>query len=136
MTEKVLHQYQNFVEAITSAASNDVDALSARLQELKCDHTANYALLNTVGIGLPSEAGEFSDIVKKVIFHGKPLDLETRRKLSKELGDILWYWMNACRALDLDPYSVINENVEKLEARHPAGKFNIHFESTRTATDS
>ena len=44
--------------------------------------------------------------------------------------------MNACRALNFDPYQVIRGNVEKLQDRHPNGKFNVDFETSRTAADS
>ena len=33
---------------------------------------------------------------------------------------IIWYWVNSCRALDLDPNEVIKENVLKLESRYLA----------------
>lgn len=132
MTNQVdLHIYQNFVEAITSAASNNTEAFIARLTELSEQHNINPALLNTVGIGLSSEAGEFGDIVKKLLFHGKEFNEELRQKLKSELGDVIWYWINACRALNLDPNEVITANVSKLEARHPDGKFNVSFEKQR-----
>ena len=135
MSQVNLHAYQSFVEAITSEDSNNPAAFVRRIQELAAQGV-NPALLNTVSIGLPSEAGEFSDLVKKVLFHRKELTDEVRNKLNKELGDVMWYWMNACRALGLDPNQVIQDNVAKLESRHPDGKFNVDFETSRTAADS
>jgi NTP pyrophosphatase (non-canonical NTP hydrolase) len=134
MTQINLEQYSNFVDAVTSAPSKNFDAYIKALTKLQ--QHVDVPRLDTALTGLMTESGEAMELLKKLKFHDKEWTDETRRKLSKELGDILWYWMNACRALDLDPYSVINENVEKLEARHPAGEFNIHFESTRTAADS
>jgi len=95
----------------------------------------NIALLTTGAIGMAAEAGEFADIVKKVLFHGKPLDEENRRKLSLELGDVIWYWINTCRALDLDPEDVIRENVKKLESRYPGGKFDVYYSEHRKVSD-
>ena len=129
MTQVNLHAYRDFVEAITSDASNNTHVFIKRLEELALTQGINPALLNTAGIGMASEAGEFSDIVKKILFHSKDLTPELRDKMSKELGDVFWYWINACRALGLDPNAVIQENVTKLEARHPFGKFNVNYTS-------
>lgn len=135
MSQVNLHAYQSFVEAITSEDSNDPEAFVRRIRALAAAGV-NASLLNTAAIGLPSESGEFSDLVKKVLFHGKDLSDEVRNKLGKELGDVFWYWINACRALNFDPYQVIRGNVEKLQDRHPNGKFNVDFETSRTAADS
>ncbi len=89
----------------------------------------------TAGIGLASEGGEFDEIVKKVLFQGKPLDEDTKYHLYRELGDIAWYWINACRALDLDPNDVIRENVNKLINRYPAGQFDVHYSENRKEGD-
>ena len=86
-------------------------------------------------MGISSEGGEFAEIVKKCIFQGKPLDAETRFHAKRELGDILWYWINSCRALDLDPNEVIKENVFKLESRYPGGKFDTYFSENRKEGD-
>ena len=50
---------------------------------------------------------------------------ENKEKLKSELGDIMWYWAQACMALHLDPYDVLKKNIKKLEARYPGGKFTI-----------
>lgn len=129
MNKVNLQAYQKFVEGVTSEASNSTRAFIQRLEELALTQDINPALLNTAGMGLASEAGEFGDIVKKVLFHSKEVTPELRDKMSKELGDVFWYWINACRALGLVPDDVIQENVTKLEARHPNGKFNINYHS-------
>ena len=88
-------------------------------------------LLLTASIGLSSEGGEFSEIVKKCLFQGKPLNDETVFHLKRELGDIMWYWSNACRSLGIDPNDVLEENVKKLESRYPGGKFDILYSENR-----
>ena len=128
-----LNRYKDFVEAITSAESNDTETLIARLREL--DKDTNVALLTTAAIGLASEGGEFDEIVKKMLFQGKPFTEDTRFHLKRELGDIAWYWVNACRALGYDPNEVIDENVRKLESRYPGGKFDAHYSENRKAGD-
>ena len=55
--------------------------------------------------------------------------------MKRELGDIIWYWINACRALRLDPNEVIAENVEKLKARYPGGEFNVFNSENRQHND-
>lgn len=130
-----LNKYQEFVEAVTSKPTNDTDAFIERVQELQKEPNINPALLLNSGIGLASEGGEFNEIVKKIVFQGKPFNEETRFHMKRELGDIVWYWVNACRALGYDPNEVIAENVTKLEARYPGGKFDAYYSENRKAGD-
>ena len=74
--------------------------------------------LNCAALGLSGEAGEFADLVKKVMYHQHPLELN---KLTSELGDILWYVALACDALDLQMADVANKNIAKLKERYPNG---------------
>lgn len=130
-----LNRYMEFVASVTSNESNDLEFLINRMNTLKKEGIANIPLLLTAGIGLASEGGEFDEIIKKVIFQGKPLTEETKYHLMRELGDIAWYWINACRALGLDPNEVIKENVNKLINRYPAGKFDVHYSENRKEND-
>ena len=128
-----LNRYKDFVQAVTSDASNDLEALIARLREL--DQTVNIALLMTGSMGTAAESGEFEEIVKKCVFQGKPMNDDTIFHMKRELGDIAWYWVNACRALGLDPNEVIAENVRKLEARYPGGSFDAYYSENRQDGD-
>jgi NTP pyrophosphatase (non-canonical NTP hydrolase) len=130
-----LNRYQNFVEAVTSKPSEDVAVLIQRLHDLSQEQDLNISLLMTASIGLASEGGEFSEIVKKMVFQGKPFNEENRFHMFRELGDILWYWVNACRALGYDPNDVIAENVKKLESRYPGGKFDVYHSENRQTGD-
>jgi NTP pyrophosphatase (non-canonical NTP hydrolase) len=129
-----LTEYQKFVESVTSDESNKLDDMVKRLTELEL-MDVNTALLLTSSIGLSSEGGEFSEIVKKTIFQGKPFNEDVRFHLLRELGDILWYWSNACRALDINPDEVLHENVRKLESRYPGGEFDTWFSENRKDGD-
>lgn len=136
MTQQVdLNAYKDFVGAVTSNESNNTSALAARLEALENNYNVNAALLLTASIGLASEGGEFSEIVKKAAFQGKPLDTDVQFHMKRELGDIIWYWVNACRALNLDPNEVIAENVRKLEARYPGGSFDVYYSENRKEGD-
>jgi hypothetical protein len=135
-----LNKYKDFVQAVTSDSSNELTKLAARLVELEQwakDNGVplNLALLLTASIGLSSEGGEFSEIVKKMVFQGKPYNEDVRFHLKRELGDVLWYWANACRALGYDPNDVVAENVEKLQARYPGGQFNVYHSENRKEND-
>jgi len=131
-----LEKYASFVMAVTSKESREVEAFIDRLREIHFNSTTlNASLLLTAIIGMTSEAGEAQEIVKKVLFQGKPYTEETRQHLKKELGDVIWYWINACNALDLDPNEVVAENVAKLEARNPGGKFNAYYSENRKEGD-
>jgi len=129
-----LNKYKEFVEGVTSQQSNETEALCNQLQSLE-QNGVNMALLITGAIGIASEGGEFSEIVKKCIFQGKPLDDETVFHCKRELGDIMWYWVNSCRALGLDPNEVVAENVNKLKARYPGGEFDVYYSENRKDGD-
>ena len=141
MTKQIdLNKYKDFVAMVTSKESNDTGALVERLQNLEKlaaidGIQLNMALLLTASIGLASEGGEFSEIVKKMAFQGKPYNEENRFHMKRELGDIAWYWTNACRALGYDPNEIIAENVTKLEARYPGGSFDAYYSENRKAGD-
>jgi NTP pyrophosphatase (non-canonical NTP hydrolase) len=129
-----LNKYQDFVEAVTSAESNNSKDMKAAVDRLE-DSGVNVSLLLTGAVGMSAEGGEFMEIVKKCIFQGKPLGEETQFHAKRELGDIMWYWINSCRALNIDPNEVIAENVRKLEARYPGGSFDAYYSENRQDGD-
>jgi NTP pyrophosphatase (non-canonical NTP hydrolase) len=148
MSQVDLNRYKDFVEAVTSKQSQDLTEFMNRLDRLDGNYEAygpdgeymhgpnvNVPLLLCGAIGLGSETGEFQEIVKKCVFQGKPLSEETKFHMKRELGDIMWYWINACRALNLDPNDVVVENVKKLEARYPGGKFDVFYSENRKSGD-
>jgi NTP pyrophosphatase (non-canonical NTP hydrolase) len=128
-----LNKYKDFVEQVTSNESNNVSDMTHRM--IAISEKVNPSLLLTGAIGIASEGGEFSEIVKKCIFQGKPMDDETVFHCKRELGDIMWYWINSCRALGLDPNDVVAENVNKLKARYPGGEFDVHYSENRKDGD-
>jgi NTP pyrophosphatase (non-canonical NTP hydrolase) len=130
-----LNKYQSFVEAVTSKESNTYDHLQRRVDELRQKSTINISLLMTAAIGMAAETGEFCEIPKKILFQGKPLNEESIFHMKRELGDVMWYWINACRSLHLDPNEVIAENVKKLEARYPGGSFDPYYSENRKDGD-
>lgn len=132
-----LNKYSVFVNAVTSKESNNYDHLERVVNNLRYQEepAMNPSLLLTAVIGLAAEAGEFAEIPKKIFFQGKPYDEEARFHMKRELGDIMWYWVNACRALNLDPNEVIAENVNKLESRYPGGMFDPHYSENRKDGD-
>ncbi len=135
-TDKIdLNKYKNFVQEVTSAESNNSSFMTERIKQLEFDSKTNIALLMTGAIGIASEGGEFAEIIKKCVFQGKPMDDDTKYHIKRELGDIIWYWINSCRALDLDPNEVIKENVNKLKARYPGGEFDVHYSENRKQGD-
>lgn len=69
-------------------------------------------------LGLSGEAGELNDIVKKWIFHKKPLD---REHMKKEIGDVCWYIADICHSMGFDLGEIFQMNIDKLKARYPEG---------------
>jgi NTP pyrophosphatase (non-canonical NTP hydrolase) len=138
-----LNKYKDFVEAVTSKPSNDLTTFMDRCDELDGNYIGdglhgpdiNVPLLLTACLGLAAESGEFIEVPKKIFFQGKPLTEENVYHMKRELGDIIWYWITACRALNLDPNDVIDENVRKLESRYPGGSFDAHYSENRKSGD-
>lgn len=129
-----LNKYQDFVKEVTSQESNDSGEMAMAISKLE-ESGVNVSLLLTGAVGISAEGGEFMEIVKKCIFQGKPLSEETQFHAKRELGDIMWYWINSCRALNIDPNEVIAENVRKLEARYPGGSFDAYYSENRQDGD-
>lgn len=69
-------------------------------------------------IGLAGEAGEFADLVKKVIFQGKNFE---SLHLKLELGDSCWYIALAVDILKTTFNEILSGNIEKLKKRYPEG---------------
>lgn len=143
-----LNRYQDFVEKVTSASSNDLTTFMDRLDHIDANYDAhgpedamehgpsiNVPLLLTAALGMAAETGEFCEIPKKIYFQDKPLNDDAIFHMKRELGDVIWYWINACRALGLDPNDVIAENVRKLEARYPGGSFDPWYSENRHSGD-
>jgi len=131
-----LNKYSEFVKAVTSKQSNNHHDFVDRLYQLEAENKdVNIPLLLTAAIGLAAESGEFNEIPKKIVFQGKPMTEEARFHMKRELGDIFWYWTNACRALGYSPDEVIAENVDKLVARYPGGIFDVYYSENRKAGD-
>lgn len=134
MTKINFDNYQEFVDAVTSDASKDFLSLSDRMVELD-EKGANIERLLTAGVGINAEGGEFLEIVKKMIFQGKPYNEDNREHLIIELGDIMWYVAQACMALEVSFDDVISRNVQKLAKRYPEGAFDAYFSENRSADD-
>ena len=132
--EIFLHEYARFVDGVTSDPSKNKDAFLARMSELY-DQGCNVERLLTAACGLSAEGGEFMEIVKKILFQGKPYDEANQFHMKRELGDVTWYWANACMALNLNPYDVLEENIRKLESRFPGGKFDVAKSENRKSGD-
>ena len=127
-------RYEEFVDAVTSDASTDFVALSDRLVELD-RKGANIERLLTAGVGINAEGGEFLEIIKKMIFQGKPFNEDNREHMIIELGDLLWYVAQATQALGVSFEEVLERNVRKLEKRYPGGQFDIYYSENRTEDD-
>jgi NTP pyrophosphatase (non-canonical NTP hydrolase) len=127
-------KYQKFVDAVTSDQSTDFVALADRLVELD-EKGANIERLLTAGVGINAEGGEFLEIIKKLIFQGKPWDEANKEHLFIELGDLMWYVAQACMALGVSLDEVVARNVKKLEKRYPGGQFDVYYSENREVDD-
>jgi|TARA_B100001093_G_scaffold498435_1_gene546527 NTP pyrophosphatase (non-canonical NTP hydrolase) len=126
--------YKKFVDGVTSDASTDFLALSDRLVELD-GKGANIERLLTAGVGINAEGGEFLEIIKKMIFQGKPFDEHNKEHMVIELGDLMWYVAQACMALEVSMDEVLDRNITKLSKRYPAGTFDAYYSENRAEGD-
>lgn len=129
-----LNKYKEFVDAVTSDQSKDNATFVKNWNELNMENV-NMPRLLTASCGLGAEAGEFTEIVKKCMFQGKPMNEDNIYHMKRELGDIMWYWMQGCMALDVDPNIIIQMNIDKLKARYPGGDFDAHYSENRVDGD-
>ena len=129
-----LKKYVEFVDVTTSQPSKQYRNFTSRLQELE-DSGFHTERLLTAAVGMSAEAGEFTEIVKKIVFQGKPVTEENIFHLKRELGDVLWYVSQACLGLDISIEEVIQMNFEKLSARYPEGAFSIERSENRAEGD-
>ena len=129
------NKYLDFVTGVTSLPSTDLAALLSRITELDVENDADVPRLLTAALGLTAEAGEFTEVVKKIVLQGKPYNEENVFHMKRELGDICWYLAQACMALDTTFDEIIEMNVDKLKARYPGGEFDVHHSENRVEGD-
>ena len=129
------NKYIEFVRQTTSPASSDYAALLTRLTDLESNDDADVPRLMTAAFGISAEAGEFTEVIKKIFLQGKPYSDDNVFHLKRELGDICWYIAQACMALDTTFEEVLQMNYEKLSARYPEGTFDIFRSENRVEGD-
>ena len=135
MTKSVdLDKYALFVDGVTSDPSKDYQSFLKSLSDLDGEGSNIHRLL-TAAVGISAEGGEFMEIVKKMVFQGKPWNDDNREHLIIELGDVLWYVAQACMALEVPFDDVVAGNVEKLKKRYPGGEFDVYYSENRKAGD-
>ena len=135
MTKQVdFDKYAIFVDGVTSDSSKDYQSFLESLKYLDGEGSNIHRLL-TAAVGISAEGGEFMEIVKKMVFQGKPWNDDNRKHLTIELGDVMWYVMQACMALEIPLDEVIAGNVEKLKKRYPGGEFNVYQSENRAEGD-
>jgi NTP pyrophosphatase (non-canonical NTP hydrolase) len=128
------NKYIEFVRQTTSPASSEYPKLVERLNELE-RQGADVSRLMTAAFGMSAEAGEFTEVVKKIFLQGKPYTEENIFHMKRELGDLCWYLAQACMALDITFEEVLEMNYEKLSARYPAGAFDVYRSENREDGD-
>ena len=131
-------KYLEFVDAVTSQESKDYITFNSRcfgIQSVESGDGLPVHRLLTAALGMCAESGEFTEIVKKIVFQGKPVNADNLYHMKRELGDIMWYVAQACMTLDTTIDEIIEMNVEKLEKRYPGGEFDVHYSENRKDGD-
>ena len=127
-----INDYAKFVDQCTSETSKDTTKMCARLDRLMGNHSVfqgkiyeceiDMARLMTALIGMMAESGEFAEVVKKKVFQADTqFTSDEIFHMKRELGDVLWYWVQGCIALGFTPDEVMDENINKLDKRYPNG---------------
>lgn len=96
---------------------NEYQLLAARTRS-KLYPADSTTALAVNAMGLCGEAGEVAEMIKKYVGHGHRLDQE---KVSKELGDILWYVAEMATRIGVPLEGVASLNIQKLKERYPEG---------------
>jgi len=105
---------KEYQELANKTNTPKVDSIIERFSNEK-----NVNLMHA-SMGLNTEASEFTDMLKKSIYYGKPLD---EVNLLEELGDLMWYTALALTALNSDFETIMKMNIEKLSKRYPNLEF-------------
>lgn len=100
---------EKYLKSALRTESNDFKSINNRLDNEK------IRLLH-VAMGIQTEAAEFTDMLKKHIFYGKPLD---EVNLKEELFDMTWYIAIALDVLGYTFEEGFKTNIDKLKARYP-----------------
>ena len=129
-----INDYAKFVDSTTSNESKKFLAFIDSTSKLEAQDNINVPRVMTSAIGMLAESGEFTEVLKKMVFQGKEFSEENRFHMKRELGDILWQWIQGCIALGYTPDEVMDENIKKLEARYPNG-FEVARSETREVGD-
>tara|TARA_B100001093_G_scaffold279646_1_gene267218 strand:+ start:158 stop:562 length:405 start_codon:yes stop_codon:yes gene_type:complete len=133
MTSNFDSKYVKFVNQVTSDESKNHVAFINRIKDL--EQNSEMHRLLTAAVGMSAEGGEFLEIVKKMIFQGKPYNDDNVRHLKIELGDVLWYVAQACMALDISLDEITDMNIDKLSKRFPDGHFSEYYSENRKEGD-
>ena len=133
MTSNFDSKYVRFVNQVTSEASKDGVAFVNRIRDL--EEESDIHRLLTGAVGICAEGGEFMEIVKKIIFQGKPYNEDNVFHMKRELGDVMWYVAQCCIALDISLDDICDMNIEKLGKRFPDGHFDTYYSENRKAND-
>jgi NTP pyrophosphatase (non-canonical NTP hydrolase) len=120
-------QYSTFVGGLLSKPTTNDNAFLESLVSLQKD--VNISTLLAGSLGLLGESAEVSELVKKMVFQGKPFTQDIKEKLVMELGDVAFYLMTACLALNVSIDDIILNNIEKLKTRYPNGFTVQHSEN-------
>ena len=133
MTSNFDSKYVRFVNQVTSEESKNGVAFVNRLRDL--EEESDIHRLLTGAVGICAEGGEFMEIVKKIIFQGKPYNQDNIHHMKIELGDVMWYVAQCCMALDISLDEICDMNIEKLSKRFPDGHFDTYYSENRKAND-
>ena len=128
------NKYLEFVDAVTSQESKETSVFFERIEYLRNKDFPTQRLL-TAAVGMSAEAGEFTEVVKKIVFQGKEPTEENLFHLKRELGDVMWYVAQACMGLGVSLDEIIEMNIDKLKARYPGGEFDAHYSENRQEGD-
>ena len=131
-------KYTEFVDAVTSQESKDYITFNSRcfgIQSVESGDGLPVHRLLTAALGICAEGGEFTEVVKKMVFQGKPVNEENIFHMKREMGDIMWYMAQACMALNTNFNEILEMNVDKLSSRYPDGEFDVHYSENRKEGD-
>lgn len=109
----------------------ETDRLLSAVHRLSNEYDIELGDCLAACLGLSGEVGEFSDMIKKVIFHEAELNVEHAKK---ELGDIMWYVALMCYSFNWDLDDIMQTNIEKLLERYPNG-FDVYRANHRKEGD-
>jgi NTP pyrophosphatase (non-canonical NTP hydrolase) len=98
-----------YIKTVIARESKDNKSIIRRLKSYRAVRLLHACM------GINTESGELTDILKKYVFYGKEIDIPN---IIEEIGDLLWYISLVAYEFNISFEELMDINNAKLETRY------------------